>query len=93
MLRRKGVFRFTLTAEGVAGHASIPRMGDNALLKLAPLLARLGERQPDFDVTPEPAALLRVLEGDGDDPAAALERVREVDPFLACWWSPCSGSP
>jgi acetylornithine deacetylase/succinyl-diaminopimelate desuccinylase-like protein len=87
----KGVFRFTLTADGVAGHASIPRMGDNALLKLAPLLARLGERQPEFDVTPEPAALLRALEGDGDDPAAALERVREADPFLALLVEPMLG--
>ena len=32
----KGVFRFTLTTEGRAGHASIPRIGDNALTKLAP---------------------------------------------------------
>ena len=34
----KGVFRFILRTEGVAGHASIPKIGDNALLKLAPLL-------------------------------------------------------
>ena len=31
----KGVFRFALRTHGVAGHASMPRMGDNALLKLA----------------------------------------------------------
>src|ERR671929_899191 len=35
----KGVFRFKLTTDGVAGHASNPNSGDNALLKLAPLLA------------------------------------------------------
>ena len=34
----KGVFRFTLTTTGTAGHASMPRIADNALLKLAPLL-------------------------------------------------------
>ena len=34
----KGIFRFKLTARGVAGHASMPRTGDNALLKLAPVL-------------------------------------------------------
>jgi acetylornithine deacetylase/succinyl-diaminopimelate desuccinylase-like protein len=87
----KGVFRFTLTTDGVAGHASLPRMGDNALLKLAPLLARLGERQPEYDVTPEPAALLRALDADGDDPAAALERVREADPVLAILLEPMLG--
>ena len=34
----KGIFRFKLTARGAAGHASLPRTGDNALLKLAPVL-------------------------------------------------------
>ena len=34
----KGVFRFTLTTDGVASHASVPMGADNALLKLAPLL-------------------------------------------------------
>ena len=37
----KGIFRFKLTARGAAGHASLPRTGDNALLKLAPVLERL----------------------------------------------------
>ena len=40
----KGVFRFTATAHGRAGHASIPRIGDNALVKLAPVLEALGRR-------------------------------------------------
>ena len=39
----KGVFRITLTTDGVAGHASTPAMSDNALLKLAPLLAALAD--------------------------------------------------
>ena len=30
----KGIFRFKLTARGAAGHASLPKTGDNALLKL-----------------------------------------------------------
>src|ERR1700744_926311 len=37
----KGIFLFLLTARGIAGHASLPRTGDNALLKLAPVLERL----------------------------------------------------
>ena len=32
----KGVFRFTVTTDGVAGHASMPGMGENALLKMGP---------------------------------------------------------
>ena len=42
----KGVFRFTLATEGRAGHASMPRIGDNALTKLAPVLEALRERRP-----------------------------------------------
>jgi acetylornithine deacetylase/succinyl-diaminopimelate desuccinylase-like protein len=87
----KGVFRFDVVTEGVAGHASIPRMGDNALLKMAPLLQRLGERQPGHDVGDEPRALLNALIGDGDDPGAALERLRERDPFLALLVEPTLG--
>ena len=79
----KGIFRFTLNTDGAAAHASMPRLGDNALVKLAPLLARLAEGQPSYDLTAVPRAFLEalgVLE-DGDA-AAALERVRAVDERL-----------
>ena len=57
----KGVFRFTVTTEGVAGHASTPQMGDNALLKMVPFLQAMGDRQPPYDVTETPRALLAEL--------------------------------
>jgi acetylornithine deacetylase/succinyl-diaminopimelate desuccinylase-like protein len=57
-IAEKGVFRFTLTTDGVAGHASMPRIGDNALLKLAPLLEAMRDRQPAFDVTDERLAAM-----------------------------------
>ena len=88
----KGVFRFTLRTHGRAAHASMPRLGDNALLKLAPLLARLGERQPSYDLTAEPRAFLEGIGELGDgDPAAALERVRAKQPQLAPWLEPMMG--
>ena len=89
----KGVFRFTLTTDGVAGHASIPRMGDNALLKLAPLLQRLGERQPRLDLGDEPRALLSMLSDDGGplDVEAAMACLREADPLLALLVEPTLG--
>ena len=40
----KGIFRFNLDASGEAGHASVPQLGDNALLKLAPALTALADR-------------------------------------------------
>ncbi|HEV7805066.1 MAG TPA: M20/M25/M40 family metallo-hydrolase [Solirubrobacteraceae bacterium] len=88
----KGVFRFRLTTDGIAGHASIPKIGDNALLKMAPLLARMKDRQPGFDLTDGPRALLAGLglEPDGD-PAAALERLRARDPGLAMLVEPLLG--
>jgi acetylornithine deacetylase/succinyl-diaminopimelate desuccinylase-like protein len=88
----KGVFRFTLTTTGVAAHASMPRLGDNALLKMAPLLARMTDLQPSFDLTPEPAALLEAIgERVDGDLAATLERVRGRSPALAAMLEPMLG--
>jgi acetylornithine deacetylase/succinyl-diaminopimelate desuccinylase-like protein len=91
-IAEKGVFRFRLTTEGIAGHASIPKIGDNALLKMAPLLAAMADRQPSFDLTDGPRALLEGLgvEPDGD-PAAALERLRARDADLALLVEPLLG--
>jgi acetylornithine deacetylase/succinyl-diaminopimelate desuccinylase-like protein len=88
----KGVFRFRLLTDGVAGHASIPKIGDNALLKMAPLLTRMADHQPGFDLV-EPARAL--LEGLGvapnGDPAAALARLQQRDPGLALLVEPLLG--
>ncbi len=78
----KGIFRFTITAHGETGHASMPTVGDNALLKLAPVLAALADPPETFDVTEAPAALLRGLGLDPEDPGAALATIREADPAL-----------
>ncbi|MGN6187547.1 MAG: M20/M25/M40 family metallo-hydrolase [Conexibacter sp.] len=87
----KGVFRFKLIADGVAGHASLPKMGDNALLKLAPLLERLGARQPSYAITDVPAAFLRGLGEDPGDPAGAVARLGAADPRLATMFEPMLG--
>jgi acetylornithine deacetylase/succinyl-diaminopimelate desuccinylase-like protein len=80
----KGVFRFTLTAGGVAGHASMPGLGDNALLKLAPVLDRLRRQPVAWAVTEAPRRLLDALGLDAaSDPAAAVAALRERDPRLA----------
>jgi acetylornithine deacetylase/succinyl-diaminopimelate desuccinylase-like protein len=84
----KGTFRFSVRARGKAGHASVPGTGDNALLKLAPVITRIGANQPDFDVVEEPRVLLEALGEDPSDPAAAVERVRAVEPRLALMVEP-----
>jgi acetylornithine deacetylase/succinyl-diaminopimelate desuccinylase-like protein len=92
-IAEKGVFRFQLIADGIAGHASMPRIGDNALLKLAPLLQAMAERQPGYDVTEGPRALLEGL-GVGPvdgDPSAALARLAEKEPRLGVLVEPMLG--
>jgi acetylornithine deacetylase/succinyl-diaminopimelate desuccinylase-like protein len=87
----KGVFRFTVTTEGVAGHASMPKMGVNALLKMAPVLERLADRQPSLTPTAEPLALLAGVGEDPDDPAGALARLAAAEPRLAPLIEPMFG--
>lgn len=87
----KGVFRFDLTTSGSAGHASVPGVGDNALLKLAPLLDALANNRPQFDVTDGPLRLLRDLGFDTGDPQVALDALRERDPLLALMVEPQLG--
>ena len=87
----KGIFRFKLTARGVAGHASLPRTGDNALLKLAPALQRIADAEPTFELTEAPAALLAGLGQDPGDPGSALERIAAVEPKLLTLVEPMLG--
>jgi len=87
----KGIFRFKLTAHGAAGHASLPKTGDNALLKLGPVLELIAAAQPSFELTEAPAALLRGLGADPDDPAGALEQIAAVEPRLLTLVEPMLG--
>jgi acetylornithine deacetylase/succinyl-diaminopimelate desuccinylase-like protein len=79
----KGTFRLAVRTRGTAGHASTPGIAENALLKLAPAIERLGAVRPAADPTDEPRALLAALGEDPADPDAAVERLRAVEPFLA----------
>jgi acetylornithine deacetylase/succinyl-diaminopimelate desuccinylase-like protein len=87
----KGVFRFTLTTDGVAGHASMPKIAENALLKMGPLLQRLAERQPAHTLTPEAAAFLRGIGEDPEDPAGAVAHLLAADPRLTSMFEPMLG--
>jgi acetylornithine deacetylase/succinyl-diaminopimelate desuccinylase-like protein len=86
----KGPCRFSIRARGVAGHASLPGLGDNALLKLAPALARL-RQQPPLEPTAEGVAFVSALTGERVDPndldavADAVERLREADSQITAY--------
>ncbi len=85
----KGVFRFNLRARGRAGHASVPALGDNALLRLAHLLRRLHDQPP-----PQPssagiaflsAALDTEVPADPEGLASALESLTRQAPLVAAY--------
>jgi acetylornithine deacetylase/succinyl-diaminopimelate desuccinylase-like protein len=87
----KGTFRFAVRASGRAGHASIPAMSDNALLKLLPYIERLGSARVTHDLTDPPRAFLSAVGLDPADPGGALATIRGVDERLAAMVEPTFG--
>lgn len=87
----KGIFRFRVTARGVSGHASIPHLGDNALLKLAPVLERIAQAPASYQLANAPAAMLEALGEDPARPGDALARIGAADPALRTLLEPMFG--
>jgi acetylornithine deacetylase/succinyl-diaminopimelate desuccinylase-like protein len=79
----KGVMRFRVSAKGRAAHASVPAFGDNALLKLLPVIARFGSAEPRYELTDSTRAVLEGLGQDSSDPGATVGALREHNPQLA----------
>jgi acetylornithine deacetylase/succinyl-diaminopimelate desuccinylase-like protein len=74
---------FRLRVHGRSGHASMPGIGDNALLKAARLLGRLEELKPAPVLEPEVEALLRTVTGESPGPEGALALARSFSPLAA----------
>jgi acetylornithine deacetylase/succinyl-diaminopimelate desuccinylase-like protein len=72
---------FRLRVHGRSGHASMPGIGDNALVKAAALIQRLATFRPEPRLEPEIAALLELLVGREVGAAEALEVARGVHPL------------
>jgi len=87
----KGVYRFSVTTTGTAGHASMPLLGDNSLLKVAPLLAKFAAAQPTPTLVPETETMLRALGADPSDPHTALDTIAQTDANLAGLLAPLLG--
>ena len=75
---------FRLLVHGRSGHASMPGIADNALVKAAGLIERLVRLAPEPQLGPETTALLAAIDG-GDPPRAedARARARAVHPLAA----------
>ena len=74
---------FRLLVHGRAGHASVPGIADNALVKAAPLIERLAAYRPELRLGPETTAMIKAVAGRELEPAEALELARETDPAAA----------
>ncbi len=74
---------FRLRVHGRSGHASMPGIADNALVKAAPFIQALGAYRPELSLGPEVAALVEAVSGSlPASPQEALARAREVAPLL-----------
>jgi acetylornithine deacetylase/succinyl-diaminopimelate desuccinylase-like protein len=74
---------FRLRVHGRSGHASMPAIADNALVKAAQLIERLVSFRPEPQVQQEVEGFLRAVVGDVPSAGAVLERARSVDPIVA----------
>jgi acetylornithine deacetylase/succinyl-diaminopimelate desuccinylase-like protein len=75
---------FRLRVHGRSGHASMPGIADNALVKAAPLIHALGSYRPERSLEPEVVSLIEALTGEPPtSPDEAIERARAASPLLA----------
>jgi len=74
---------FRLRVHGRAGHASVPGIADNALVKAAPLIEKLAAYRPELQLGPETSVLVEAIAGRPLEAAEALQLARELDPAAA----------
>src|SRR5205823_11932080 len=75
---------FLLRVRGRSGHASMPGIADNALVKAAPLITALGEYTPEQQLIPEVEAGLEAVTGRRPaSPEEALADARAIGEFFA----------
>ena len=74
---------FRVHVHGRSGHASMPSIADNALVKAAPIIEALGRYQPPQAIIPEVARFLELVLGELPSPEMALDRARALHPLAA----------
>jgi acetylornithine deacetylase/succinyl-diaminopimelate desuccinylase-like protein len=82
---------FRLRVRGRSGHASMPGIADNALVKAARLVERLGEHRPERRIPPETHAFLTTLFGRVPEPDELDELAPALDEPLAGLVEPMLG--
>jgi acetylornithine deacetylase/succinyl-diaminopimelate desuccinylase-like protein len=74
---------FRLEVHGRSGHASMPGIADNALVKTAPLIEKLAAYRPQATIGPEVAGFLDVVLGEQPPADEVLARLNALDPLAA----------
>ena len=74
---------FTISVYGRSGHASMPGIADNALVKAARLIERIAAYRPDPQIQQEVAVFLEAVLGEVPAAPAVVERARAVDKTVA----------
>jgi acetylornithine deacetylase/succinyl-diaminopimelate desuccinylase-like protein len=73
---------FRLTVHGRSGHASMPGIADNALVRAAGLIEALAAYEPERSLGPETTALLEALTGEAPTGVdETLARARQIHPL------------
>jgi acetylornithine deacetylase/succinyl-diaminopimelate desuccinylase-like protein len=73
---------FKVRVKGRSGHASMPGIADNALVKAARYVAALGAYEPPRQLIPEARAFLEAVLGEVPPIEEALVRARALHPLL-----------
>jgi acetylornithine deacetylase/succinyl-diaminopimelate desuccinylase-like protein len=68
---------------GRSGHASMPGIADNALVKAAPLIERLAAYRPEASIGPEVAGFLDAVLGEQPPAGEVLTRLAALDSHAA----------
>jgi acetylornithine deacetylase/succinyl-diaminopimelate desuccinylase-like protein len=83
---------FRLTVHGRSGHASRPGIADNALVRTAPLIERLGAFRDEPELGPEVAAFMLALCGAVPEPREAVSAARAIHPLAGDIVEPLLGT-
>ncbi len=78
---------FRIRVKGRSGHASMPGIADNALVKAAQLVERIAAYEPPREIQQEVAAFLRALGADRVEELPGVAR-EMVEPLLAPKFAP-----
>lgn len=84
----KATSPFRLRVLGRSGHASMPAVGDNALVKAAALIERLAGLETPITLLPETTSFLAAVLGEVPAPAGVLARLAEVAPGASAMLEP-----